>query len=68
MLTRWRPDPWVAWSLVAFPLALWGVVRTFLSPRRWYQSLGLLVIFYFCLGAVVFYGDVRLRMPIEPLN
>jgi hypothetical protein len=67
ILARWRLDPWAPWGLVIFPLALWGVLRTFLSPRRWYQSLALLVIFYFSLEAVVFYGDPRLRTPIEPL-
>ncbi len=62
-----RIDPLLLWSLVILPLALWGGVRTLRGPRRWFQSLALLTILYFTLGSVVFWGSLRLRLPIEPL-
>ncbi|HKQ57481.1 MAG TPA: glycosyltransferase family 39 protein [Candidatus Eisenbacteria bacterium] len=62
-----RLDPLLVWSIVTLPFALWGVVRTLRGPRRWFQSLPLLVILYFMLLAVVFFGSLRMRMPIEPL-
>jgi hypothetical protein len=62
-----RVDPLLLWSVVIFPLALWGGVRTLRGPRRWFQSLALLTILYFTLGTLVFWGSLRLRVPIEPL-
>jgi 4-amino-4-deoxy-L-arabinose transferase-like glycosyltransferase len=49
-----------------FPAALWGVARTLRGARRWFQALPLIVILYFSALAVVFFGDPRLRVPIEP--
>ena len=49
------------------PLALLGAWRTLRGPRRWYQSLGLLVILFFTALAVVFWGSLRMRVPVEPL-
>ena len=60
-------DPLLLWSVAAMPLAAWGLVRTLRGPRRWFQSLSALVILYFSLGAVVFWGALRMRLPIEPL-
>jgi 4-amino-4-deoxy-L-arabinose transferase-like glycosyltransferase len=62
-----RVDPLLVWSLFALPLALVGAWRTLRGPRRWYQSLGLLVILYFSALAVVFWGSLRMRVPVEPL-
>jgi hypothetical protein len=42
-------------------------VRSMRGPRRWFQSLPLLVIVYFTMIAVVFFGSLRMRVPIEPL-
>jgi hypothetical protein len=62
-----RVDPLLVWSVFALPLALLGAWRTLCGPRRWYQSLGLLVILYFTALAVVFWGSLRMRVPVEPL-
>jgi 4-amino-4-deoxy-L-arabinose transferase-like glycosyltransferase len=62
-----RVDPLLIWSLPIFPLALWGVIRLLCGPRRWFASLVLWVILYFNLLAAVFWGSLRMRMPIEPL-
>lgn len=60
-------DPLLLWSLFLLPLALWGVVRVLQGQRRLFQSLGLFVIGAFSLGAVVYWGALRMRVPIEPL-
>jgi hypothetical protein len=60
-------DPLTVWSLVVLPLALWGVVVTLRGPKRLFQSLPLVVIAFFTLSAVVYWGALRMRMPIEPL-
>jgi 4-amino-4-deoxy-L-arabinose transferase-like glycosyltransferase len=60
-------DPLRLWSLLLFPLAAWGAILAVRGPRRWFQSLSLWVILYFSLLAVVFFGTLRMRMPIEPL-
>ena len=64
---RRRADPLLVWSLLALPFALWGLARSLQGPRRWFQALPALVILYFTLGAVVFWGALRMRVPIEPL-
>jgi hypothetical protein len=60
-------DPLLPWSIVFFPLSAWGVVRTLRGSRRHFQLLPLLVIAVFTLGTVVYWGALRLRVPIEPL-
>jgi 4-amino-4-deoxy-L-arabinose transferase-like glycosyltransferase len=62
-----RVDPLLLWSLVTLPFAIWGLGRSLYGPRRWFQSLPALVIGYFTLGAVVFWGALRMRLPVEPL-
>jgi 4-amino-4-deoxy-L-arabinose transferase-like glycosyltransferase len=62
-----RLDPMLVWSIVTLPFALWGVARASVGARRWFQALPLLVIVYFSLIAVVFFGSLRMRVPIEPL-
>lgn len=62
-----RLDPLALWSLAVFPLALWGAFLTLRGPRRWFQSLSLWIIVYFTLLAVVFFGSLRMRVPVEPL-
>ncbi len=60
-------DPLLLWSVLALPLALWGAGVSLRGPRRWFQSLGLWVILYFSALAVVFFGSLRMRLPVEPL-
>lgn len=60
-------DPLLIASLVTFPLALAGAAFALAGSRRLYQSLPLLVIAFATLGAVVYWGALRLRAPIEPL-
>jgi 4-amino-4-deoxy-L-arabinose transferase-like glycosyltransferase len=64
---RRRVDPLLIWSLIVLPLAAWGLARSARGARRWFQILPALVIGYFTLGSVVFWGSLRLRLPIEPL-
>ena len=63
---RWL-DPLLIWSVLTLPFALWGLIRSLRGPRRAFQSLPALVILYFMLGSVVFWGALRLRVPIAPL-
>ncbi|HTM58309.1 MAG TPA: glycosyltransferase family 39 protein [Candidatus Udaeobacter sp.] len=60
-------DPLLLWSLITLPFAVWGLVRSLQGPRRWFQALPGLVVLYFTLGAVVFWGALRMRVPIQPL-
>jgi 4-amino-4-deoxy-L-arabinose transferase-like glycosyltransferase len=60
-------DPLRLWSLIVMPFALWGVAVSLRSPRRWYLSLGLWVILYVTALGVVFFGSLRMRVPVEPL-
>jgi 4-amino-4-deoxy-L-arabinose transferase-like glycosyltransferase len=62
-----RLDPLAAWSALTLPFAAWGLVRTLRGGRRWFQSLPLLVVIHFTLIAVVFFGSLRMRLPVEPL-
>jgi 4-amino-4-deoxy-L-arabinose transferase-like glycosyltransferase len=67
LATLLRLDPLAVWSLLTLPLAAWGLVRTLRGGRRWFQSLPLLVVLHFTLIALVFFGSLRMRLPIEPL-
>ncbi len=60
-------DPLLAWSLVVFPCALWGLARTLRFSRRHFQLLPLVVIAVFTAGALVFWGALRMRVPAEPM-
>lgn len=62
-----RVDPLLVWSLFSLPLALWGLARALGGARRWFLSLPAWVIAYFTLLATVFWGALRMRVPIEPL-
>jgi hypothetical protein len=62
-----RVDPVLIWSLVAWPLALWGLARALTGLRRWFQALPLLIILYFTAFAVVYFGSLRMRVPAEPM-
>jgi hypothetical protein len=62
-----RFDPLLVWSAAILPFALWGLVLALRGPRRWFQSLSLWIIAYFMLITVVFFGSLRMRIPIEPL-
>ncbi|HTR97362.1 MAG TPA: glycosyltransferase family 39 protein [Candidatus Acidoferrales bacterium] len=64
---RGRLDPLLGWSLLILPLAIWGAVRSLAGPKALFLSLPLLVIGAFTLTAVVYWGALRMRVPIEPL-
>lgn len=65
-LLRWI-DPLLLWSIVVMPFAVWGFVRALQGARRWFQSYPAWVIAFFTALAVLFWGSLRLRLPIEPL-
>lgn len=60
-------DPLLVWSVLTLPLALWGAWSALRGPRGRFLSLPLLVIAAFTLGSIVYWGSLRLRLPIEPL-
>lgn len=60
-------DPLVLWSVPVFLLALGGIVDTLRGPRRWFQSVGLIPVAYTTLLAAVFWGALRVRVPVQPL-
>ncbi len=60
-------DPLLLWSLATLPLALFGLARALATPRRWFLALPALVVLYFSGLAVVFWGSLRSRVPVEPL-
>jgi 4-amino-4-deoxy-L-arabinose transferase-like glycosyltransferase len=60
-------DPLLLWSIVVMPLAIWGAVGVARGARRLFQSYPAWVILYFTLLALVFWGSLRMRLPVEPL-
>ncbi len=60
-------DPLLLWSLIIWPLALWGLARTVHFTRRHFQLLPFWVIALFTASTMVFWGALRMRVPIEPL-
>jgi hypothetical protein len=62
-----RLDPLLPWSILYFPLATWGLARTLRGTRRHFQLLPLWIIVASTLGTLVYWGALRLRVPIEPL-
>jgi len=60
-------DPLLLWSVLAFPFAIGGLVVTLRGPKRLFLSLPLLVILFFTALAVVYWGALRMRVPVEPL-
>jgi hypothetical protein len=62
-----RLDPLLPWSILFFPLAGWGLVRTLRGTRRHFQLLPLWITTASTLGTIVYWGALRLRVPIEPL-
>jgi len=62
-----RVDPLLLWSIVVLPFAIYGTGIALRGPRRWFQSLSAWVILYFTVLAIVFFGSLRMRVPIEPL-
>jgi 4-amino-4-deoxy-L-arabinose transferase-like glycosyltransferase len=62
-----RLDPLLVWSVLTLPFAVWGVVRTLRGSRRWFQALPLLIVLHFTLVTIVFFGSLRMRVPVEPL-
>lgn len=60
-------DPLLAWSLAAFPLALAGLWVTLRGPKRLFLSLPAVAILFFTALSVVYWGALRMRVPVEPL-
>lgn len=60
-------DPLLAWSLAAFPLAIAGLWITLRGPKRLFLSLPALAIVFFTALSVVYWGALRMRVPVEPL-
>jgi hypothetical protein len=62
-----RLDPLLPWSILFFPLAAWGLARTLRGTRRHFQLLPLWIVAASTLGTLVYWGALRLRVPIEPM-
>lgn len=62
-----RLDPLLVWSVPVFVFGLLGVAVTLRHPRRWFQAVGLVPILWFTLLATVFWGALRVRVPVQPL-
>jgi len=60
-------DPLLAWSLLAFPFAIAGLVITLRGGKRLFLSLPAIAIFFFTALSVVYWGALRMRVPVEPL-
>lgn len=65
-LTR-AADPLLLWSLFAFPFAIGGLVVTLRGGKRLFLSLPAVTIVFFTALAVVYWGALRMRVPVEPL-
>jgi hypothetical protein len=62
-----RLDPLLPWSVLFFPLFAWGLARTLRGTRRHFQLLPLWIVAASTLGTLVYWGALRLRVPVEPL-
>lgn len=60
-------DPLLLWSLLAFPFAIGGLVLTLRGGKRLFLSLPAMTIAFFTVLAVVYWGALRMRVPVEPL-
>lgn len=60
-------DPLLVWSLVTIPFAIAGLVITLRGPKRLFLALPMWIVLALSLGAVVYWGSLRLRVPAEPL-
>jgi hypothetical protein len=60
-------DPLLLWSLLAFPFAIGGLVVTLRGPKRLFLSLPAIAIAFFTALSVVYWGALRMRVPVEPL-
>lgn len=60
-------DPLLAWSLLAFPFAIAGLVITLRGGKRLFLSLPAITIAFFTVLSVVYWGALRMRVPVEPL-
>lgn len=62
-----RFDPLLLWSLLTLPLAALGAGFALAGPKRLFQSLPLILIAFATLAAIVYWGALRMRAPVEPL-
>jgi hypothetical protein len=53
-------------ALALVPLAVWGAARALMGPRRWFQSLPVLLA-ALALVLAILRGDAFARAPFEPL-
>ncbi|MFN8586980.1 MAG: glycosyltransferase family 39 protein [Candidatus Eisenbacteria bacterium] len=60
-------DPLLAWSLLTWPLAAYGAWVSLRGPRARFLSLPLWFVLAFSLGTIVYWGSLRLRVPVQPL-
>jgi 4-amino-4-deoxy-L-arabinose transferase-like glycosyltransferase len=60
-------DPLLLWSVLTWPLGLVGLVAGLRARDRRPALLSALLILYFMALAAVFWGALRMRLPIEPL-
>jgi hypothetical protein len=60
-------DPLLLWSVVVLPLALFGAFTLLVSSKRLFQSLPLMAIAAFTASSVLYWGSLRMRLPVEPL-
>ena len=60
-------DPLLLWSLLAFPFAIGGLAVTLRGGKRLFLSLPAITIAFFTALAVVYWGALRMRVPVEPL-
>ncbi|NOT33335.1 MAG: hypothetical protein HOP12_04100, partial [Candidatus Eisenbacteria bacterium] len=60
-------DPLLLWSLPLFACAVIGLAFTVRGPRRWFQLSALGPLIYFTLLATLYWGALRVRVPVQPL-
>jgi len=60
-------DPLLVWSALAFPFAIAGLAITLRGGKRLFLSLPAITIAFFAALSVVYWGALRMRVPVEPL-
>jgi hypothetical protein len=60
-------DVLLPWWAIVLPFALWGAVRVLRGARRMFQLFPLVAIGFLAGIAVVLWGALNARLPLEPL-